>query len=85
MKLLKLAGAIGLSVTMLALGGCGEEDLMTSSYYSKNPDALKSKIEECKAETETGKALVGNMKENCQTARTVARNKMTAAIRNNIQ
>jgi hypothetical protein len=85
MKLLKSAALVGLSLTMLTLSGCGEEDVMTSSYYSKNPDALKSKIEECKAETETGKALVGNMKENCRTAQTVARNKMVAAIRNNAQ
>lgn len=85
MKLLKSAALVGLSLSVLALSGCGEEDLMTSAYYNKNPDALKEKIVECRAETETGKALVGNMKENCQTAQRVARKRMTAAIRNNIQ
>ena len=85
MKLLKSAALVGLSLSMLALSGCGEEDLMTSSYYSENPDALKAKIDACKAETDTGKALVGNMKENCQTAQKVARRKASVAIQDSVR
>ncbi|WP_296210845.1 EexN family lipoprotein [Psychrobacter sp. UBA3480] len=82
MKLLNTAVAVGLSLTMLALTGCGEEELRNSSYYSKNPDELKSTLQKCRAESDKGNVLEGNMKKNCSTANTVARNRMMAAIRN---
>lgn len=82
MKSLKMAIMVGLASATIALSGCGEEELKNSSYYSKNPDALKEKLQECRAENDKGNVLEGNLKKNCQTANTVARNRMMAAIRN---
>ena len=67
------------------LVGCGEDKLMTASYYKENPKALEKILEKCKAENDKGYKPEGNFGENCSTARRVRDRIMMQRIRDNVR
>ncbi|WP_339343271.1 EexN family lipoprotein [uncultured Psychrobacter sp.] len=56
-------------LAVLALTGCGEEEVRTTRWYQDNPDEIKKVQERCKAENEKGYKVEGALKENCDAAR----------------